>query len=123
VAARDGLAGLDMLAGGEGAAADAVNEDFDARSVMGRTQPHMIGRAFVAERGGDGLVDREGRVGEGEAELRQRFGPFMAAVRHGDEIGGAEMAAVVGGVGRGGDGGSIGGPHRRCAERLRLEVG
>ena len=55
-------------------------------------------------------------VGEGEAELGERLGPFVAAVRHRPQIGDGEVAAAVGGVGGGRDGRGIGRPHRRGGE-------
>ena len=72
-----------MLARREGAAGYAIDEQFDPDLAMRAGQPHVIGRALVAERGRDRAVDRKGRVGEGDAQLRQRVGPFVAAMRHG----------------------------------------
>ena len=69
---RDGLRRLDMLARREGAAGHAIDEHFDARLAVRRGQPHVIGRAFVAERGRDRRVDLEMRlVAEGEQQLRR----------------------------------------------------
>ena len=84
----------------------------------------MVGRAFVAERGGDRRVDGEARlVGEGEAELGEGLGPFVAAMRHGPQIGDGEVAAAVGRVRGGRDGGGVGRPHRRGREGGRAERG
>ena len=83
----------------------------------------MVGGALVAEGTRHGRVDAEGSVGKGELELAQRFRPFVAAVRHRLEIGDGQVAAAVRRVGRGRDGGGVGGPHRRGGQRLRLEVG
>ncbi len=103
---------------GKGPPRHAVDEDLDARRVVARAQPHMIGRALVAEGRGDGRVHREMRVvGEGEAELRQRRRPFVAAVRHRPQVGDGEVAAAVRRVRRGRDGRGIGRPHRRGRER------
>jgi len=82
VVARHRLARLDMLAGGEGAAGDAIDEYLHPWRAMLRGEPHMVRRAFVPERGRDRRVHRERRVGEGEAELGEGVGPFVAAVGH-----------------------------------------
>ena len=69
---------------------------------MAVAQAHMIGRAFVAKGRGDGPMHGKGAgVGKGEAQLRQGLGPFMAAMRHGDEIGDGQVGASVGGIGGG----------------------
>ncbi len=114
MAPRDRLARLDMLARGEGAARLAIDKYLDARAGMAIAQPHVVRRAFIAERGGDGGMHRKvALIGEGEAKLRQRSGPFVAAVRHRDQIGDRQVAAPIGGVGGRGHGRGIGGPHRR----------
>ena len=59
---RDRLRRLDMLARREGAARHAIDEDLDAGLAMRRRQPHVIGRALVAERRRDRRVDREMRA-------------------------------------------------------------
>ncbi len=51
-------------------------------------------------------------VSESEAQLRQRIGPFVAAMGHGDKISDCEMTLAVCRVGRRGHGGCIGSPHR-----------
>ena len=110
----DGARRLFMLARGEFSPAHAVDEDLDARRVVAGAEAHMIGRALVAEGGGHRLMDREmGRVGEGEPELGQRLRPFVAAMRHGPQIGDGQVAAAVLRVRRGGDRRGIGRPHRR----------
>ena len=113
VDAGNRLARLAVLAGGVGAARLAIDEDFHARRIVAGAQPHVVGRALVAEGGGDRGVHGEVRViGEGKLQLRQRLAPFMAAVGHRHEVGDGEVAASVGGVSRGRDGRGIGGPHR-----------
>ena len=73
-----------MLARGEGAAGHAIDEDFETRFAMGLAQPHMVGGAFVAERGRDRRVNREPRrIAERQAQLRKGRRPFVATVRHG----------------------------------------
>src|SRR3546814_3427916 len=68
-------------------------------------QAHMIGRALIAKGGGNGAMHgKGGAVGKGEAQLGERLRPFMAAMRHGDEIGDGQMRAPVRRVGRGRDG-------------------
>src|SRR3546814_12927485 len=69
---------------------------------MPAAQPHMVRRPLVAEGGGDGRMNLKGLIGEGKAELRERAWPFVAAVRHGDEVGNGQMAFAVGAVGGGG---------------------
>src|SRR3546814_4982955 len=81
-----------MLACGEASAANAIDENLDALPVMPAAQPHMVRRPLVAEGGGDGGMNLKGRVGEGEAKLRERARPFVAAVRHGDEVRDGEVA-------------------------------
>jgi hypothetical protein len=109
----DRAARLDMLAGGKGAAADAVDEDLDAGRAVARRKAHMVGGALVPERRRHRRVDGEmPRIGEGETKLGKRLRPFMAAVGHRHQIGGSEVAAAVGGVRRGRDGRGIGRPHR-----------
>ena len=44
-------------------------------------------------------MHHECRIREGDAQLGQRLGPFMAAVRHRHEVPDGEVAAGVGGVG------------------------
>jgi len=55
-----------MLPGGEGAARYAVDKDLDPGLAVGWGQPHMIGRAFIAERSRHGPMNRESIVGEGQ---------------------------------------------------------
>ena len=112
VAPRHGLRCLNMLAGREGAAGSAVNEQLDPRLAISCGQPHVIGRAFVAERRGHRPVHCECGVGEGELELCQSRNPFVTAVRHGAQVGDRQVAAPVGGVGRRTDRRRIGRPHR-----------
>jgi hypothetical protein len=120
----DGSAGLTVLAGGEGAAGNAVDEDLDARRVVRRGQPHVVGGTLVAERGGDGGVDREVTVvGEGDAQLRERVGPFVAAMRHRYEVGDGQVAAPVSRIGRWRDGRGVGRPHRRGRGRRGEQAG
>src|SRR3546814_1284687 len=65
----------------------------------------MMGRARVAKGGGNGAMHgKGGAVGKSEAQLGERLRPFMAAMRHGDEIGDGQMRAPVRRVGRGRDG-------------------
>ena len=45
-------AGLDMLAGGEGAASGSVDEQFDPWGVMRGGEAHVVRRPLVAERRG-----------------------------------------------------------------------
>ena len=65
--------------------------------------------------GGTGAWTAKHRVREGDPQLRQRRGPFVAAVRHRPQIGDGQVAFAVGGVGRGRDRRRIGRPHRGCA--------
>ena len=51
--------GLEVLAGREGAARDPVNERFHARRSMIGAEPHMVGRAFIAERQRHRAMDGE----------------------------------------------------------------
>src|SRR3546814_6162958 len=102
-----------MLARGEASAANAIDENLDALPVMPAAQPHMVRRPLVAEGGGDGGMNLKGRVGEGEAKLRERARPFVAAVRHGDEVRDGEVAFAVGAVGGGGNGRGVRGPKWR----------
>ena len=75
VDAGDGLAGLAVLAGGEGAAGFAINEHLDAGRAMLGAQAHVVGRAFIAKRRRHGGVHREaGAVGKGQLQLGQRLG-------------------------------------------------
>ena len=46
----DRLRRFDMLAGREGAAAHAIDEQLDSRLAVRRRQPHVVRRALVAER-------------------------------------------------------------------------
>ena len=85
-----------MLAGGEGAAADAVDEHLDPRLAVRRRRaaydwPRPRRRRWPAP----ARAPRNAPLGEGEAELRQRLRPFVAAVRHGAQIGDGQMAAAV----------------------------
>ncbi len=66
VAAGDRLARLDMLAGREGPAGDAVDEDLDPGLTMRSAKPHVVGCALVAEGGRDGTVNGEVLVREGK---------------------------------------------------------
>ena len=50
VRARDRLACLAVLAGGERAAADPVHKNLDAWAGVIGAQPHVVGRALVPER-------------------------------------------------------------------------
>ena len=109
---RHRLARFDMLARGEGPARLAVDEDFNAGQVVPFAQAHMIGRAFIAKGRRHGIMHgKSARVGEGEAQLGQRLRPFMAAMRHGDEVGDGQMRAAVPGIGGGRYRRGIGGPH------------
>src|SRR3546814_15657058 len=92
----------------------ALVRSLDALPVRPAAQRHMVRRPLVAEGGGNGGMNLKGRVGEGEAKLRERARPFVAAVRHGDEVRDREVAFAVGAVGGGGDGRGVRGPHRRC---------
>ncbi len=122
--ARDRFAGLTMLARREGAAASPidiapVDEDLDSCRIVRRGEPHVIGGALVAERRRHGVMHREmTRIPEGDAQLRQRPRPFMAAMRHGDEVGDGEMASPVRRVRGRRDRRGIGGPHRRGGQRV-----
>src|SRR3546814_10974372 len=109
-----------MLARREASAANAIDENLDALAVMPAAQPHMVRRPLVAEGGGDGRMNLKGRIGEGKAELRERAWPFVAAVRHGDEVGNGQMAFAVGAVGGGGEGRGVRGPHRRGRDRTSV---
>ena len=116
---RDRLRCLDMLAGGEGAAA-----------TRHRRTPRRPARHAPAPAACDwprprrrtpaapGRAPRNAVVGEGQPQLRQRRRPFVAAVRHGLQVGDGQVALAVGGVGRGLDGRGIGRPHRRGAHRI-----
>jgi len=73
----------------------------------------MVCRPFVAERRWNGFVHHEAGVDESEAELRQRLGPLMAAVRHRHQIGNGQVALAVGRIRRRRYRGGIGRPHRR----------
>jgi hypothetical protein len=101
-----------MLAGRKGAAALAVDEDFDAFFSVRGAEPHVVGGAFVAEGRRHGPMDLEMLAArKGEAELRIGVRPFMASVGHRPQIGDGEVAEPVVGVGRGRDGRGIGRPH------------
>jgi hypothetical protein len=111
-----------MLARGESTATDAVNKDFNAGAVVGGAEAHVVGCAFVAEWGWDGLVDGEGRVRKGEFQLRQCRGPFVRAVWHCHQIRRGEVAAAIVRVGSGRYGRGVGGPHRRGRHRSGADV-
>ena len=100
-----------MLARGKAAALAAIDKDLDARARMARAQPHMIGSALIAEWCGDGAVDNKSRIGKSDLELRERARPLMAAVRHGQQIGDAQMAFAIGGIGGGRNGRGVRRPH------------
>ena len=103
-----------MLARREGAAGNAIDEDLDSRLAVRRRQPHVVGRALVAERRRHRPVHGEMRgIGERQPKLRQRRRPFVAAVRHGAQIGDGQVALAVAGVGRRRDRRRIRRPHRR----------
>jgi hypothetical protein len=90
---------------------------------MAGAEPHVVGRALVSERGRHRIMHREvARVCKGQSQLRQRAGPFVAAVRHGHEVGGGQVAAPVGGVGRGRDRCRVGCPHRRGRHRIGAQA-
>ncbi len=115
VEAGDGLGGLQMLPRRKGAARHAIDEQFQSGLAVARRQPHVISRAFVAERGRDGIVDAEMlRIRERDPQLRQRARPFVAPVRHGAQVRDRQVAAAVASVGGRGDRRRIGRPHRRC---------
>jgi len=60
----------------ECAAGSAVDEDLEARRGMAGAHAHVVGRAFIAEAGGHGVVHRKVRgVGKGEA---QAGAPYLA---------------------------------------------
>ena len=105
-------AGLAMLARRKRPARLAINKHLKARRIVADRQPHVIGRTLVAKGRGHRAVHREGRVGESQLQLRQRAGPFVAAVRHGDKVGDRKVAAPVGAVRRGADRRRIRRPHR-----------
>src|SRR3546814_7705919 len=84
--ARDRLRRVEMLARGEASAANAIDENIDALHVMPTAQPHMVRRPLVADEGGDGGMNLKGRVGEGEAKLRERARPFVAEGRRGGRV-------------------------------------
>ena len=121
--AGNGSARFTMLPRWIESASLAVDEHFDARFVVGRAEPHVIGGALIAEWRRNGAVDNEALVvGEGELQLRQGARPLMAAVRHCDEIGHREMAAAISSVGARRHGCSIGCPHRRCRHGIRTQA-
>ena len=101
----------------------------DPRLGVAGRQPHVVGRALVAEGRRNRRMDGEAAlVGEGEPELGQRRRPFVAAMGHRPQVGGGEVAAAVRRVGRGRDGGGVGGPHcrgrkRGGAKRVRHDFG
>ncbi len=72
----------------------------------------MVGRALIAERRGDRGMNFERVMRESQLELRQRAGPFVAAMAHRDQIGDGHMAFAVGAVWYGRYRCGIGGPHR-----------
>ncbi len=91
-----------MLAGGEGAARDAIDEDLDARLRRASAQqPHVIGRALVAERRGHRAMHREQRIGEGELQLGERAGHSWLRCGMVTRLATEEVAAAIGSVGRG----------------------
>ncbi len=106
---------LDMLPRRKWPARHAIDEYLHARLAMRRRQPHMIGRALVAERGRDRLMNREGLVRERQLQLRQRRRPLMAAMRHRLQIRDRQVAFAVLRVGRWADRRGVGRPHRRSA--------
>ena len=66
VQTRDRPGRFEMLSGGEGAAGDAVDEDFDTRLAMRGRQAHVVRRALVPERRRHRRMNREVRfVAEG----------------------------------------------------------
>ena len=81
-------------------------------------QPHVVGRSFVAKGWRHRPVHGEGGAREGQLQLRERSLPFMATVRHGDEVCDAQMAFAVLRVRRRRDGRRIGGPHGRGGQRI-----
>ena len=109
----DRLGRFDMLPCREGAARYAVNEDLDAGLAICGREPHVVGRAFVAECCRDRAVNLERARCERQSELRQRRRPFVAAVRHGPEVRNRQVAFSVLRLGRRRDGRGIRRPHRR----------
>ena len=122
VQARYGFRRFDMLTCGKGSARHAVDKDLDAGAIVAGTNSHMIGRTFVAK----GWRDRRmhGKmvwIGKCKPKLLERPRPFMAAMRHGLQIGDGQVAKSIDCVGRGRDCRGIGRPHRgsgqgRCAQ-------
>ena len=66
-----------------------------------------------------GRAPRNALARERDPQLRQRRRPFVAAVRHGAQVGDGQVALAVGRVGRRGDGRRIGRPHRRSGHGVR----
>src|SRR5947209_61062 len=108
-----------MLTRRERAPRHAVYENLHAGLAMLRSQPHVVGSAFVAEGRRNWAVNSEFIAGEGERELREGGGPLMAPVRHSAQIGHRQVTFAVGGVGGRRDRRGIGGPHRRSGHCVR----
>lgn len=62
------------------------------------------------------------RVGESDDQLAQRVHRLVATMRHREQVGDGQMADAIGGIDGRADGRGIGRPHRRCRQRLRLQV-
>ena len=122
---RNRLRRLDMLPRRESAADHAVNEDLQPRHAVPGGKPHVVGRAFIAERRRNRSVDGKGLPGERDFELSERRRPFMASVRHRPQVRDGQVALAVGGVRRGRYRGGVRGPHRRGRHggRRKLRLG
>ena len=111
-----------MLARREAPAADTIDENFDTRAVVPAAQPHVVCGTFVAEGRRHGLVHGKSGVRESQTELGECSRPFVAAMRHGDEVGDGEVAFAIGAVGRGRHGRGVRGPHRGGRPGLRAQM-
>src|SRR4029079_470283 len=75
---RDGLRRLNMLAGREGAAGHAVDENFDTALAVGGAHPHVVRSALVAECWRHRRMDLEMiAVAEGDQHLAERGPPLV----------------------------------------------
>ena len=115
---RDCLGCLDVLARGEWTACHAVHKNLDARSLMRRRKPHVVGSALIAERGRDRAMHSESRIGECQSELCQCALPFVTAMRHRHEARDAQVTSSIFSVGSRRNSRSIGCPHRRCGQGI-----
>ena len=95
----------------EAAARKSWAEDFDTGRTMVYGKAHVIGSAFIAERGRHGSVNCIGRTRKRQPKLGQSPEPFMAAVRHRVEIGDRKVTYAILAIRRGSHCRSISGPH------------